>query len=120
MVPAVGLFFQLVVALRETLLTDNTSGRGGGSSGREGGGGEEREEEGRRRGGEEWRGEGRSGGRRKNRRGVKGGVYIRMHGNVSTGTPITQALQLTKKVLALMLWSGSNRGTDSKVNNNRK
>lgn len=79
---------------------------------------------GRRRGGG---GEGRSGGRRKNRRGVKGGVYIRMHGNVSTGTPITQAslhklliLQLTKKVLALMLWSGSNRGTDSKVNNNRK
>ena len=39
MVPAVGLFFQLVVALRETLLTDNTPGRGGGSSegGEEGG-----------------------------------------------------------------------------------
>lgn len=79
------------------------------------------------RGEEGRRGEGRSGGRRKNRRGVKGGVYIRMHGNVSTGTPITQAslhklliLQLTKKVLALMLWSGSNRGTDSEVNNNRK
>jgi len=29
-------------------------------------------------------------------------------------------LQLTKKVLALTLWSGSNRDTDSKVNNNMK
>ena len=48
-VPTVGLFFQLVVALRETLFTDNTPGRGSrvrkGRREREGGGGVEDEKE---------------------------------------------------------------------------
>ena len=48
-VPTVWLFFQLVVALRETLFTDNTPGRGSGvGKGR-------KEREGRRSGG--WKGE---------------------------------------------------------------